>query len=160
MCAHTRSKFKTRRISPFVSSIIHFKSLYFYLALTSRKPRTRPVRPVLPTYPPTATTHAAPSSPRPARALNVVVFMQYCDRGSGRATAGREGGSKTFIFYAFSCAFMHFFAVFNKMLGGSARRADSRCFFGEPPRFAHPLGGQSREAFRHRLSIVPLCRRE
>lgn len=65
---------------------------------------------------PTARTHAARSSPRPARALNMVVFMHPLNMASSRATAGPAGGYKTHIFYAFSCAFMHFFSDAKKVL--------------------------------------------
>ncbi|WP_417864274.1 hypothetical protein, partial [Vreelandella venusta] len=66
-------------------------------------------RPRVPTLP----THAPPPSPRPARALNVVVFMHPFSIGSSRATAGRKGGSKGLFFYAFSCAFMHFSRIWD-----------------------------------------------
>jgi hypothetical protein len=65
---------------------------------------------------PTARTHAARSSPRPARALKMVVFMHSLSMASSRATAGTAGGYKAHIFYAFSCAFMHFFSVAKKEL--------------------------------------------
>lgn len=56
-------------------------------------------------------THAAPSSPRPARELNIVFFMHHRSKGAGRTSAGRKVDFDGRFFYAVSCGFMQFFQV-------------------------------------------------
>ena len=105
------------RISLIISPIIRYKRRNSKPIPTVREARTRLVTAVRPAFPPMSATHAALSSPRPARALNVVVFMHLCGIASSHATTGRKGGSKGLFFYAFSCAFMHFLAAISEVVG-------------------------------------------